>query len=182
MMEEEHHDEELGYLENSDYERFSHKLGFSKVEDWGYIGGSINILETHYGIPYHGEGHGGHGGHGDEEEHDEHEGEEDHDEHEDEEGHDAHEGERVFSVTDSNEVNVQGAYNFDAGAVKSINYFIRGTNYSLTEGHAEEGHDEHEGEEDHDEHEGEEDHDEHEGEGHDDHHGEEGPTTFSNDS
>ena len=119
-----------------------------------------------------------------EEEHDEHEGEEDHDEHEEEEGHDAHEGERVFSVTDSNEVNVQGAYNFDAGAVKSINYFIRGTNYSLTEGHAEEGHDEHEGEEDHDEHEGEEDHDEHEGEDdHDEHgHGEEGPTTFSNDS
>ena len=118
------------------------------------------------------------------EEHDEHEGEEDHDEHEEEEGHDAHEGERVFSVTDSNEVNVQGAYNFDAGAVKSINYFIRGTNYSLTEGHAEEGHDEHEGEEDHDEHEGEEDHDEHEGEDdHDEHgHGEEGPTTFSNDS
>ena len=109
------------------------------------------------------------------EEHDEHEGEEDHDEHEEEEGHDAHEGERVFSVTDSNEVNVQGAYNFDAGAVKSINYFIRGTNYSLTEGHAEEGHDEHEGEEDHDEHEGEDDHDEHG-------HGEEGPTTFSNDS
>ena len=119
-----------------------------------------------------------------EEEHDEHEGEEDHDEHEEEEGHDAHEGERVFSVTDSNEVNVQGAYNFDAGAVKSINYFIRGTNYSLTEGHAEEGHDEHEGEEDHDEHEGEEDHDEHEGDDdHDEHgHGEEGPTTFSNDS
>ena len=110
-----------------------------------------------------------------EEEHDEHEGEEDHDEHEEEEGHDAHEGERVFSVTDSNEVNVQGAYNFDAGAVKSINYFIRGTNYSLTEGHAEEGHDEQEGEADHDEHEGEDDHDEHG-------HGEEGPTTFSNDS
>ena len=182
--EDEHHDEELGYLENSDYERESHKFGFSVVEDWGYIGASANILETHYGIPYHGEGHGGHGGHGDEEEHDEHEGEEDHDEHEEEEGHDAHEGERVFSVTDSNEVNVQGAYNFDAGAVKSINYFIRGTNYSLTEGHAEEGHDEHEGEEDHDEHEGEEDHDEHEGEDdHDEHgHGEEGPTTFSNDS
>ena len=73
-------------------------------------------------------------------------------------------------MTDSNEVNVQGAYNFDTGAVKSINYFIRGTNYSLTEDHAEEGHDEHEGEEDHDEHE-----DEHG-------HGEEGPTTFSNDS
>ena len=82
--EEEHHDEheekELGYLENSDYERFSHRLGFSKVEDWGYIGASVNVLETHYGIPYHGEGHGGHGGH------DEHEGEEEHDEHGHEEG------------------------------------------------------------------------------------------------
>ena len=50
--EEEHHDEELGYLENSDYERESHKFGFSVVEDWGYIGASANILETHYGIPY----------------------------------------------------------------------------------------------------------------------------------
>ena len=53
--EEEHHDEELGYLENSDYERESHKFGFSVVEDWGYIGASANILETHYGIPYHGD-------------------------------------------------------------------------------------------------------------------------------
>ena len=115
------------------------------------------------------------------EEHDEHEGEEDHEDHEEEERQDAHEGDREFSVTDSNEVNVQGAYNFDAGAVKSINYFIRGTNYSLTEGHAEEGHDEHEGEEDHDEHEGEEDHDEHEGEEHHDEHEEEhGEQTFYN--
>ena len=170
--EEEHHDEheekELGYLENSDYERFSHRLGFSKVEDWGYIGASVNVLETHYGIPYHGEGHGG------EEGHDEHEGEEEHDEHEGEEGHDEHEGERIFSVTDSREANIQGSYAFDTGSLGKIDYFLRNTNYSLTEGHAEAGHDEHEGEEEHDEHEGEEEHDEH---GH-----EEGPTVFSNDA
>ena len=94
--EEEHHDEELGYLENSDYERESHKFGFSVVEDWGYIGASANILETHYGIPYHGEGHGGHG---EEEGHDEHEGEEDQDEHE-EEGHQEHEGEKKLAEKD----------------------------------------------------------------------------------
>ena len=121
----------------------------------GYIGGSINILETHYGVPYHGEGDGGH---------DEQEGEEDHDEHEgEEEHHDEHEGERIFAVTDSKEANIEGSYAFDAGAVNKINYFLRNSNYSLTEGHAEGGHDEHEGEEGHDEH-------------------EEGPTTFSNDA
>ena len=114
--EEEHHDEELGYLENSDYERESHKFGFSVVEDWGYIGASANILETHYGIPYHGEGHGGHGGHGDEEEHDEHEGEEDHDEHEEEEHHDEHEeehGEQTFYNVDMSSASLALTYTYD---------------------------------------------------------------------
>ena len=114
--EEEHHDEELGYLENSDYERESHKFGFSVVEDWGYIGASANILETHYGIPYHGEGHGGHGGHGDEEEHDEHEGEEEHDEHEEEEHHDEHEeehGEQTFYNVDMSSASLALTYTYD---------------------------------------------------------------------
>tara|TARA_B100000900_G_scaffold393466_1_gene389963 strand:+ start:704 stop:3010 length:2307 start_codon:yes stop_codon:yes gene_type:complete len=167
--EEEHHDEheekELSYLENSDFERFSHRLGFSKVEDWGYIGASVNVLQTHYGIPYHGEGHGGHDEHGDEEEH---EGEE---EHHEEEGHDEHEGERIFSVTDSRDANIQGSYAFDSGNLGKIDYFLRNSNYKLTEDHAEAGHDDHEGEEEHDEHEDEDEH------GH-----EEGPTVFSNDS
>ena len=139
----EEHDEheELGYLNNSDYERFSHKLGFSKVEDWGYIGGSLNILETHYGIPFHGE------------EHEEEEGEE-------------HEDERIFSVTDSKESNIRGSYSFDEGSLNKIDYFLRNTNYSLTEAHAEEEH----GDE------------EEEGEEGDHGHHEEGPTTFSNDA
>ena len=158
VLHEEHHDddeeeedhageehdehEELGYLNNSDYERFSHKLGFSKVEDWGYIGGSLNILETHYGIPFHGE---------------DHEGEEEGEEHEDE---------RVFSVTDSKESNIRGSYSFENGSLNKIDYFLRNTNYSLTEGHAEEEHG------DEEEEGGEDPHDHHE----------EGPTTFSNDA
>ena len=82
-----------------------------------------------------------------------------------------HEGERIFSTTDSEVVNVEGAYIVSNSWLKKVNYFIRDTDYSLTEQHAEE---EHEGEE----HEGE----EHEGEEHGDEDHAEGPTVFSNES
>ena len=68
--EEEHeeHDEDLGYLENSDYESQSHRLGLSTVGNWGHLGASFQDIESLYGIPFHGEEHSEHGGH-DEEEH-----------------------------------------------------------------------------------------------------------------
>ena len=148
---EDEHEEEVGFLSNSDFENNALRLGVSKAGDWGYFGVSVNSVESIYGIPFHGDEHG-----------EEHEGEE----HEGEEHGDEHEGERIFSTTDSEVVNVEGAYIVSNSWLKKVNYFIRDTDYSLTEQHAEE---EHEGEE-------------HEGEEHGDEEHAEGPTVFSNES
>jgi iron complex outermembrane receptor protein len=129
-------------------------LGVSKAGDWGYFGVSVNSVESIYGIPFHGDEDGDE--HEGEEHEDEHEGED----HEDEHG-DEHEGERIFSTTDSEVVNVEGAYIVSNSWLKKVNYFIRDTDYSLTEQHAEE---------------------EHEGEEHGDEDHAEGPTVFSNES
>jgi iron complex outermembrane receptor protein len=144
--EEEHeeHEENLGFLANSDFESESFKFGASTTGDWGYLGVSLASIESMYGIPYHGEGHG--------DEHDE-----------DEEGHDEHEGERIFSNTDSEKFDIRGSLNLAGNLVKKVDFFMRDTDYSFTEQHAEEAHDE------------DEDHDEHEGHS-------EGPTTFTNDA
>ena len=153
------HEEDLGFLSNSDFENTALRLGVSKAGDWGYFGVSVNSVESVYGIPFHGDEHG-----------EEHEGEEHEDEHGDdhegEEHGDEHEGERIFSTTDSDVVNAEGAYIVSNSWLKKVNYFIRDTDYSLTEQHAEE---EHEGEE-------------HEGEEHGDEDHAEGPTMFSNES
>jgi len=153
---EDEHEEEVGFLSNSDFENNALRLGVSKAGDWGYFGVSVNSVESIYGIPFHGDEHG------EEHEGEEHEGEE----HEGEEHGDEHEGERIFSTTDSEVVNVEGAYIVSNSWLKKVNYFIRDTDYSLTEQHAEE---EHEGEE-------------HEGEEHGDEEHAEGPTVFSNES
>jgi len=161
--EEEHeeHDEDLGYLENSDYESETLRLGLSTAGDWGHFGASFQNSESLYGIPFHGEGHEGHGGH-DEDHDDDHDAEEEHDDH-DEHG----DEERIFSTTDSETFNIEGSYILSNGPVNRINYYYRNTDYSLTEQHAEEEH-----EDEHDE-----DHDE----DHEDEH-DEGPTLFSNDA
>ena len=138
---EDEHEEEVGFLSNSDFENNALRLGVSKAGDWGYFGVSVNSVESIYGIPFHGDEHG-------------------------EEHGDEHEGERIFSTTDSEVVNVEGAYIVSNSWLKKVNYFIRDTDYSLTEQHAEE---EHEGEE-------------HEGEEHGDEEHAEGPTVFSNES
>ena len=146
--EEEDHDEEnLGYLANSDFASESLKFGASTNGDWGFIGFSVASIESMYGIPFHGEEH--------EDEHGE----------EEEGEHDEHEGERIFSNTESDKFDVRGSFNIDSNLVSKVDFFIRDTDYSLTEQHAEE--EEHE-EEGHDEDE----HEEHE----------EGPTTFTNDA
>ena len=159
------HEEEEGFLSNSDFENKALRLGVSKAGDWGYFGVSVNSVESIYGIPFHGDEHGEeHEGEEHEEDHEGEEHEEDHEgeEHEGEE----HEGERIFSTTDSEVVNLEGAYIVSNSWLKKVNYFIRDTDYSLTEQHAEE---EHEGEE-------------HEGEEHGDEDHAEGPTVFSNES
>jgi len=157
---EDEHEEEVGFLANSDFENNALRLGVSKAGDWGYFGVSVNSVESIYGIPFHGDEHG-----------EEHEGEEHEDEHGDEHEGEEHEGERIFSTTDSEVINLEGAYIVSDSWLKKVNYFIRDTDYSLTEQHAEE---EHEGEE----YEGV----EHEGEEHGDEHHAEGPTVFSNES
>ena len=157
---EDEHEEEVGFLSNSDFENNALRLGVSKAGDWGYFGVSVNSVESIYGIPFHGDDHGDE--HGEEHEGEEHEEDHEGEEHEGEE----HEGERIFSTTDSEVVNVEGAYIVSNSWLKKVNYFIRDTDYSLTEQHAEE---EHEGEE-------------HEGEEHGDEEHAEGPTVFSNES
>ena len=151
--EHEEHEENMGYINNSDYMSEATKFGISKTGDWGYIGLSVDNIESMYGIPFHGE------------EHDEHEGEE----HEGEE-HEEHEDERIFSTTDSESITLKGSYNTNGSLFNKVDYTYRKSDYSLTEQHAEEEHDEHEGEE----HEGE----EHEGEEHEEH----APTLFLNNS
>lgn len=132
------HEENLGYINNSDYAVEATKFGISKVGDWGYFGFSLDSLQSVYGIPFHGDEH-------EEEGHDE-----DGDDHGDEE--EEHEEERIFSTTDSESFTIKGLYNVNGNLINSLSYNYRDTDYSLVEAHAEEeGHDEHE-EEDHEEH------------------------------
>ena len=146
---EDHHDEDgheenLGFINNSDFAVEATKFGISRAGDWGYVGISIDNLESLYGIPFHGDEHGDEDHH-DEDEHDE-------DEHGDEHG-DEHEEERIFSTTDSESFTIKGSYNVNGNLINKIDYTYRDTEYTLTEAHAEEeGHDEHEDDEEHEEH------------------------------
>ena len=155
--EEEHedeHEENLGYLMNSDHEASSKSLGISKVGDWGHIGLSWKNLDSSYGIPFHGEEHG---------DHDEEHGDDDHDEEHADHDEDSHENERIFASTEVDIINLEGSFNLDNNWVKGINYFFRDTDYLLWEQHAEvEG--------------------AHEEEDHDGDHHDEGPTYFTNES
>ena len=134
--EEEHdeHEENLGYVNNSDYAVESTKFGISKVGDWGYLGFSVDNLESVYGIPFHGDEHG-----------DEHG-----DDHEDEEEHEEHGEERIFSTTDSESFTIKGSYNVNGNLVNKVDFTYRDSDYTLTEAHEEEeGHDDHGDEEGH---------------------------------
>jgi len=157
--EHEMHEEDLGYVNNSDLYVEATKFGISKTGDWGYFGISVDNLESVYGIPFHGDEHG------DEEHGDEH-GDEEHgdEEHGDEE----HGDERIFSTTDSESTTIKGSYNLNGKLINKIDYSLRDTSYTLTEAHDEEGHDDH-GDEDH----GDEDHGDEE---------EHAPTVFKNDA
>jgi len=152
--EHEMHEEDLGYVNNSDLYVEATKFGISKTGDWGYFGISVDNLESVYGIPFHGDEHG------DEEHGDEH----DDEEHGDEE----HGDERIFSTTDSESTTIKGSYNLNGKLINKIDYSLRDTSYTLTEAHDEEGHDDH-GDEDH----GDEDHGDEE---------EHAPTVFKNDA
>jgi len=128
--EHEMHEEDLGYVNNSDLYVEATKFGISKTGDWGYFGISVDNLESVYGIPFHGDEHGDEE-HGDEE----------------------HGDERIFSTTDSESTTIKGSYNLNGKLINKIDYSLRNSSYTLTEAHDEEGHDDH-GDEDH----GDEDH------------------------
>ena len=117
--EDEEEEENLGYINNSDLQVESSKFGLSKTGDWGYLGFSVDNLESVYGIPFHGEEHEPEG-----------EGEAE-----------PHGEERIFSTTDSESFSIKGSYNINGSLINSITYNFRDSDYSLTEGHEEE-HDE----------------------------------------
>ena len=152
--EHEMHEEDLGYVNNSDLYVEATKFGISKTGDWGYFGVSVDNLESVYGIPFHGDEHGDEG-------------------HGDEHGDEEHGDERIFSTTDSESTTIKGSYNLNGKLINKIDYSLRDTSYTLTEAHDEEGHDDH-GDEDHgDEDHGDEDHGDEE---------EHAPTVFKNDA
>ena len=163
------HEENLGFINNSDLAVEATKFGISKTGDWGYFGISVDNLESVYGIPFHGDEHGDE--HGDDHGDEDHDGE-DHDEedHGDEHG-DEHGEERIFSTTDSESFTIKGSLNVGGNLINKVDFNFRDTDYTLTEAHEEEGHEDH-GDDDH----GDEDHG--------DEHGEEGhaPTVFKNDA
>ena len=150
---EDHDEESLKFLANSDVENTYTKFGVSRTGDWGYIGFSYSDNEGEFGIPFHVEAHGDH-----DEDHAESEGDEDHDE---------HEGERIFSQIDSNKFDIKGSLvtnNF--GPINNVDFSFRDSSYSHLEGHAEEeGH-----------------HDEDHSESEEDGHGHEEPTLFETDA
>jgi iron complex outermembrane receptor protein len=111
--EDEHDDEELSYIENSDFAVEATKFGISRAGDWGYVGFSLDNLESLYGIPFHGEEHPGEDG-------------------------EPHEDERIFSSTDSESFTVKGSYNVNGNLLNKIDYTFRDTDYTLVEDHAEE--------------------------------------------
>ena len=150
---EDHDEESLKFLANSDVENTYSKFGVSRTGDWGYIGFSYSDNEGEFGIPFHVEAHGDH-----DEDHADSEGDEDHDE---------HEGERIFSQIDSNKFDIKGSFvtnNF--GPINNVDFSFRDSSYSHLEGHAEEeGH-----------------HDEDHSESEEDGHGHEEPTLFETDA
>ena len=135
--------EESSFLANSDSKMAATRLGISKTGDWGYYGISSVIIDQFNGVPFHGEEEEPTNG----------------------EPTEPHEDERIFAVTDSSVINIEGEYLLN-GAINSIAYSLRETDSSLTEQHEEE----------------EEDHHTPNGDGGDAHHDEHGATTFTNNS
>ena len=117
--------EEKSFLENSDSKMAATRIGISKTGDWGYYGISSVIIDQINGVPFHGEEEEAPAPGQPEPE---------------------HEDERIFAVTDSSMLNIEGEY-FLSGSINSINYSFRETDSTLTEQHEEEEEGGHAGEE-----------------------------------
>jgi len=109
--------EEKSFLENSDSKMAATRIGISKTGDWGYYGISSVIIDQINGVPFHGEEHEEAPAPGQPEP--------------------EHEDERIFAVTDSSMLNIEGEY-FLSGVINSIKYSLRETDSTLTEQHEEE--------------------------------------------
>jgi hypothetical protein len=54
---DEHEEEALSYVENSDFASEARQFGVSRTAEWGYFGVGYESLESLYGIPFHGDEH-----------------------------------------------------------------------------------------------------------------------------
>ncbi len=145
-----HEEEELpntrGFIGNSDSESEGGSIGFSFVDDRGFIGFSASKLSNEYGLPpgshthAHGEEEGEHhdeDGH-DEDGHDEdehHEDEHDEDGHDEEDGH-GHGGEEVEFVRldlEKTRYDLRAGLDFDDGFIESVSTAFAYTDYTHDE-------------------------------------------------
>ena len=120
--EEDHSEESLAMLPNSDVENTYTKFGVSRAGDWGYLGFSYSDNEGVMGVPFHVE----EGGHDDDHMDSEEEGEE-------------HGEERIFSQIDSNKFDLKGSLVTNAyPLINKVDFSFRDSSYEHLEGHAEE--------------------------------------------
>ena len=120
--EEDHSEESLAMLPNSDVENTYTKFGVSRAGDWGYLGFSYSDNEGVMGVPFHVE----EGGHDDDHMDSEEEGEE-------------HGEERIFAQIDSNKFDLKGSLVTNAyPLINKVDFSFRDSSYEHLEGHAEE--------------------------------------------
>ena len=120
--EEDHSEESLAMLPNSDVENTYTKFGVSRAGEWGYLGFSYSDNEGVMGVPFHVE----EGGHDDDHMDSEEEGEE-------------HGEERIFSQIDSNKFDLKGSLVTNAyPLINKVDFSFRDSSYEHLEGHAEE--------------------------------------------
>ena len=121
--EEDHSEESLAMLPNSDVENTYTKFGVSRAGDWGYLGFSYSDNEGVMGIPFHVEAHGDH----------------DDDHMDSEEEGEEHGEERIFSQIDSNKFDLKGSLVTNAyPLINKVDFSFRDSSYEHLEGHAEE--------------------------------------------
>ena len=121
--EEDHSEESLAMLPNSDVENTYTKFGVSRAGDWGYLGFSYSDNEGVMGIPFHVEAHGEH----------------DDDHMDSEEEGEEHGEERIFSQIDSNKFDLKGSLVTNAyPLINKVDFSFRDSSYEHLEAHAEE--------------------------------------------
>ena len=121
--EEDHSEESLAMLPNSDVENTYTKFGVSRAGDWGYLGFSYSDNEGVMGVPFHVEAHG----------------DDEDDLMESEEEGEEHGEERIFSQIDSNKFDLKGSLVTNAyPLINKVDFSFRDSSYEHLEAHAEE--------------------------------------------